>query len=121
MPVGGLERPDQDRGGVTLGLGDRVEQAVNAVGEVDVGPAGRAEEALVPRGAADVGVAGRVGDVVGLGLDDDAGGRADAQRAADQVGRDLVDRAVEEVLGKSGRGTPHAPLRRAGRRGDCRA
>ena len=47
-----LERPDQHRGGVALRLGDRVEQAVDAVGEVDVGAAGRAEEHLVARRAA---------------------------------------------------------------------
>ena len=37
--VGRLERPDQHRRRVALGLGDEVEQAVDPVGEVDVGPA----------------------------------------------------------------------------------
>jgi hypothetical protein len=41
--VGRLQRPDQDRGGVALGFGDRVQQAVDPIGEVDIGVAGRAE------------------------------------------------------------------------------
>ena len=36
---GRLERPDQHRGRLALGFGDEVEQAVDAVGEVDVGAA----------------------------------------------------------------------------------
>ncbi len=69
-PGGRLEGPDQHRGGVALRLGDEVEQAVDAVGEVDVGSPGRAEEGLRARRQADEGVAGRVVALVALGLDD---------------------------------------------------
>jgi len=70
--VGRLQRPDQDRGGVALRFGDRVEQAVDAVGEVDVGATRRAEQDPGPLGEADVGVTGGVVGVVALGLNDDA-------------------------------------------------
>ena len=46
---GRLERADQHRRRLALRLGDEVEQAVDAVGEVDVGAAGRAEEDLGAR------------------------------------------------------------------------
>jgi hypothetical protein len=95
--VGRLQRPDQDRSGVALGLGDRVEQAVDSVGEVDVGVAGRAEEDPGALGEADVGVAGGVVCLVALGLDDDAADAFEEQRAADQVPGDLVNRALVKV------------------------
>lgn len=105
--MGGLQGADQDGGGVALGFGDRVEKAVDSVGEVDVGVARRAEEDPGALGQADVGVAGRIVGLVALGLDDDAPAALVEQRAADQVPGDVVDRAVEEValqaIGGSGR------------------
>lgn len=96
-----LQRPDQDRGGVPLRFGDRVEQAVNAVGEVDVGAAGRAEEDPGALGQADVGVAGGVAGVVALGLDDRAPAAVVEERAADQVAGDRVDRPGKELALKA--------------------
>ena len=96
-PVGRLQGPDQDRGGLSLGFGDRVEKAVDPVGEVDVGAARRAEEDAGPLGQADVGVAGGVVGVVALGLDDRAAAPFVEEGAADQLAGDLVYRAVEEV------------------------
>lgn len=95
--MGRLQRPDQDGGGVALRFGDRVEQAVDAVGEVDVGVARRAEQDPGAVGEPDVGVAGRVVGLVALGLDDSAADPFEKQRAADQVAGDRVDRAVEKV------------------------
>jgi hypothetical protein len=95
--VGRFQRPDQHRGGLPLRFGDRVEQAVDAVREVDVGAAGRPEEDLGPLGEADVGVAGGVVGLVALGLDDGAAAAFVEEGAADQVAGDLVDRAVVEV------------------------
>ena len=95
--MGRLQRPDQDRGGVALRFGDRVEQAVDAVGEVDVGVAGRAEQDPGALGEADVGVAGRIVGLVALGLDDGAADALVEQGAADQIAGDLVNRAIVKV------------------------
>lgn len=94
--MGRLQRPDQDRGGIALRFGDRVEQAVDAVGEVDVGVAGRTEQDPGALGEADVGVAGGVVRLVALGLDDDAADALEEERAANQVAGDLVNRAIEK-------------------------
>ncbi len=67
---GRLQRPDQHRRRLALRFGDGVEQAVDAVGEVDVGAPRRPEEDLGAIGEADVGVAGGVVALVALGLDD---------------------------------------------------
>ena len=96
-PAGRLQRPDQDSGRTPLGLGHEVQQAVDPVGEVDVGVARRAEEDLVAGGPADVGVASGVRRVIRLGLDDHSGCVADGELAADQLARDLVHGAVEEL------------------------
>ena len=98
QPVSRLQRPDQDCSGVPLGFGDRVQQAVNPVGEVDVGAAGRAEEDPGPLGEADVGVTGGVVGVVALGLDDDAAAAFVEERAADEISGDRVNRPVIEVV-----------------------
>jgi hypothetical protein len=95
--VGRLQRPDQDRGGVALRFGDRVEQAVDAVGEVDVGVAGRAEQDPRPLGEADIGVTGGVVRLVALGLDDGAAATRVEERAADQVTGDLVNGTIKEL------------------------
>ena len=71
-----LQRPDQHGRADALRLADGVEQRVDAVGAVDVGRARRAVQDVRARRDADVGVAGRLGEVVGLGLDDHARGRA---------------------------------------------
>jgi hypothetical protein len=96
--VGRLQRPDQDCGRLALRFGYRVEQAVDAVREVDVGAAGRAEEDSGALGEADVGVAGGVVRVVTLGLDDGAADAVKQKRAADQIASDRVDRAIKELL-----------------------
>ena len=103
-PPARLERADQDGGGLALRLGDRVQQAVDAVGEVDVGRARRAPEDLAAGSRAAVGVAGGVVAVIALGLDDRAADAVVAQRAADQVAGDVMDRAREEALVESERG-----------------
>jgi hypothetical protein len=95
--VGWLQRPDQDRSGLARGFGDRVQQAVNPVGEVDVGAAGRAEQDAGTLGQANVGVTGGVVGLVALGLDDDAATAFIKERAADQVPGDIMDRSVIEV------------------------
>jgi hypothetical protein len=93
-PMSGLQRPDQDRRRLALGFGDRVEEAMDPVGEVDVGVAGRAEEDPRALGQADVGVAGWVVGLIALGLDDDAAAALVEERAADEVTRNSVDRAI---------------------------
>ena len=100
-PAGGLERADQHRGGAAVGLADRVQHAVDPVGEVDVGAAGRAEDRRGPRRQADVGVTGGIVALVALGLDDHPADPVDEQLAADQLARDLVHRAVEELGAES--------------------
>ena len=67
-----------------LGLADRVEQRVDAVGAVHVGAARRPEQRRRARGQADERVAGGLGLVVGLGLDDHAGRVAVRDHAAEQ-------------------------------------
>ena len=91
-----LQRPDEHRRPHPLGLADGVEQRVDAVGAVHVGAPGRAEQRRRAPGDPDVGVAGGLGLVVGLGLDDHAGRLAVAQHAADEIARDLDDRATVE-------------------------
>ena len=91
-PVERLERADQHGGAHALRLADGVEHRVDAVGAVDVGAPGRPEQGRGARRQADVRVAGRLGLVVGLGLDDHAGGVAVANDAADEVARHLEHR-----------------------------
>ncbi len=95
--MGWLQGPDQDCGGIALRFGDRVEQAVDAVGEVDVGVAGRSEQDPGALGKTNVGVAGGIVGVVTLGLDDDTATSLVEKRATDQVSGDSVDRSVEEI------------------------
>ena len=47
-----LERADQDRRGMSLGLGDHVHAMMDAIDQVDVGEAGRTEHDLGARGPA---------------------------------------------------------------------
>ena len=96
-PVERLERPDQHRRADVLGLRHRVQQRVHPVGEVDVGAPRRAEQRARAIGDPRVGVAGRLVHVVALGLDDSPSGAAMTHGAADQVARDVVDRAAVEV------------------------
>jgi hypothetical protein len=95
--VGRLQCPDQDRGGLALGFGDGVQQAVDSIGEVDVGVAGRPEEDSGALGQAYVGVAGGIVGVIALGLDDDAAAAFVEKGAADQVPSNIMDRPVVEV------------------------
>jgi hypothetical protein len=87
----GFQGSDQDGGGVSLRFGDRVEEAVDPVGEVDVGVARGAEEDPGAIGQADEGVTSRIVGLVALGLDDDAAAAFVEERAADQVTSYLVD------------------------------
>ena len=91
-----LERPDQHRGRVPIALGDRVQHAVDPVGDVDVGQPRRAEEDLVASGAAAEGVTGGIVAVVALGLDDHPAAITEQQGAADQLPRHPVHGAGEE-------------------------
>ena len=95
-PVERLERADQHRGADALRLADGVEERVDPVGAVHVGAAGRAEQRRRARREADERVAGRLAVVVGLRLDDHAAGAGVRDDAADEVARDLEDRAVVE-------------------------
>jgi len=107
--VRGFQRTDQDSGRLSFRFGDRIEQAVDPVGEVDVGVARRAEEDLGALGEADVGVAGGVVGLVALGLDDDATAAFVEQGAADQVTGDLVNRTVEKVTLQAISGSTRQP------------
>ena len=92
-----LQRADQHGGGRAFLLADEVDAPVDAVGAVDIGKAGRAEHDLVPRRRAVVGVRRRLGMMIGLDLDDDPADAVDQHGRTDQVGRDLVDAAVEKA------------------------
>ena len=105
--LGRLERADQDGGGAALGLGDRVQQAVDPVGEVDVGAPGRAEQGLGAGVRAAEGVAGRVRLVVGLGLDDPPAAVA-RPRACSRSGR-ARPRARSGRRSPAGRGAALTP------------
>ena len=98
-----LERADEHRGPHPLLLAHRVEQRVDAVGEVDVGRARGAEQDVGAAREAHVGVAGGLVHVVALGLDDAPRRLAVTQNAADQAAGHVVDRAGEEVAAE-----PHA-------------
>ena len=80
-----------------LRFADEVQAPVDAVRAVDVRVAGWAEHRRVARRAATVAVARRVLLVVGLDFDDPPTYAVDEQRRADQLGRDLVDAAREEL------------------------
>ena len=112
-PHRGLERPDQHRGGLALGLAHRVQQAVDPVREVHVGDARPTEQDGVSLRAPDVRVARWVVGVVALDLDDHASDAAEPQRTPDQIARHVVHRAREE---RSSSGSPAsaAPLTSAG-------
>ena len=108
-----LERADQDGRRVPLGLGHRVQQAVDAVGEIDVRVPRRPVERRRPLGQPDVGVAGRLGDVVRLGLGDDPADAVHRERAPDQVARDLHHRPVVELDAELGAQLRHSLARSA--------
>jgi hypothetical protein len=98
--VGGLECADQDRTrGVDL-LAHEVQTPVDAVRPVDVGMPRRAEHRGVALGPATVPVRGRILVVVGLDLDDRASDAVDEERDTDELRRDVVNRAREEVPGE---------------------
>ncbi len=117
-PPGRLERADEDRGGAALGLADGVQQAVDAVGEVDVGAARRAEERRGARREPDVGVARRVVALVALGLDDHSAHAVDQELTADEVARDLVHRPLEEGRAQ---GAHRSPARSSARTAPARS
>ena len=79
-----LQGADQDRRAHALGLADRVQQRVDAVGAVDVRDPGRTEEDVGARRQTHVGMARRLAEVIGLGLHDPAGGVAVHDHAAQQ-------------------------------------
>ena len=109
QPPPRLERADQDGRRLPLGLGHRVQQAVDAVGEIDVRVPRRPEERRRPVGQPDVGVTGRLGDVVGLGLGDDPAHAVDRQAAPHQVARDLHNGPVVELDPELGSRLRHSP------------
>ena len=99
-----FQRADEDRRAHTLGLADRVEQGVDAVGPIHVGAPRWPEQRVGAGREADMGMAGGLGVVVGLGLDDHARALAVADHAADQVSSDLEHRArVEAPASRLGR------------------
>ena len=99
--VGRLERPDQHRCGAPFLLADEVQAPVDPVGAVDVRVPGRSEHRRVARRAAAEAVRGGILGVVRLDLDDPAADAVDEERDADQLGRDLVDAAGEELDARS--------------------
>ena len=101
-----LQRADQHRGADALLLADGVQQRVDAVGAVDVGASGATEQRAGARGETDEGVAGRLVLVVGLGLNDHAGGGAVFDDAADQCPCDLHHRPPVELDGQRARRRP---------------
>src|SRR5205085_2110294 len=63
---------------------------------------GRAEHHGVAWRLTAVGVRRRIRVVIGLDLHNDPAGAAKQERRADQLGRDLVDAAIEEALAEAG-------------------
>jgi hypothetical protein len=94
---GRLKRPDQHGRRASLLLADEIETPMDPIGAIHVCVSRRPEHGRVPSRAAAEAVRGRVVGVVGLHLDDPAADAVDEERDADQVGRDLVDAAGEEV------------------------
>ena len=82
--LGRLEGADQHGRADSLGLDDGVGQRVDPVGAVDVGAPPAARTGPGCGRHADMGVGGRLGLVVGLGLDDPAGGLPVLHHAAHQ-------------------------------------
>src|SRR5438105_4915116 len=97
-PFDGLDRPQEHGRGDALLAADEVDAPVDAVRAVDVGVPGEAEHRRVARRPAAEAVARRILVVVRLDLDDRAADSADEERDAEEVGRDLLHRAGEEVL-----------------------
>ncbi len=93
-PVRRLERA-HERG--RRGAAHQVQAPVDAVGAIDVGVARRAEHGGVAGGRAAERVRGGVLPVVGLDLDDPPAHSVHEQRHADQLGRDVVHAAGEEL------------------------
>jgi hypothetical protein len=96
-PVGRLERAYENRFGDSFRAADEVQAPVDTVRAVDVGVAGRTEHGRVAARPAAVGMASGIGVMVRLDLDDRAADAVDQEGGADQVRRDHVHRAREEV------------------------
>ena len=96
-PLRRLERADQHRIRDADVLADEVQAPVDPVRAVDVRVPGRAEHRRVALGPAAEAVRGGILVVVRLDLDDHAADAVDEQRGADQLGRDVVHRAREEL------------------------
>ncbi len=79
-----LQRADQDRCPDPLGLANRVQQRVDAIGAIDVRAARRPEERRGTRGEPDESVTGGLAVVVGLRLHDHTGRTVVFDDAADQ-------------------------------------
>src|SRR4029079_10214700 len=98
-----LERTNQGRTCHAFGLADEVEAPVDSVRAVDVRVAGRAEHRGVALRPSLVAVAGRVLLVVRLDLDDPAAEAVHEERCANELGRDLVHAAREEIRAEHAR------------------
>src|SRR5215472_15772842 len=92
-----LERAHERRLRAAFRSADEIEAPVDAVRAVDVGATGRTEHRRRARGAAAEPVARGVVLVVRLDLDHSPTHAFEEQRRSDQLGRDLVHRAREEV------------------------
>src|SRR3974377_1257572 len=74
---------------------------MNAVRAVYVGEAGRAEHDAVALGRAIIAMRGRLAVVVGLDFNDYPPDAVDQKHCSDQIGSDLVHRAIEEGAGEA--------------------
>ena len=86
--VGWLQRPDQNRRSPSLCFGDKIQHAVDPIGQIDVGSTRPSEEDLGPLGQPHVGMACRVIGLVALGLHDGAGAVPIAKATTDQLAGD---------------------------------
>ena len=102
-----LDGPDQHGAGRPCRFADEVQAPVNAVGAIDIGVARRSKHDGIAAGHAAKAVRRRVGMMVGLDFDQPAADPVHKERRTDQIGRNLVDAAVEKATGQSFR---HAPI-----------
>src|SRR5262249_21914438 len=85
-------------------LAHEIQAPVDAIGAIHIRIARRTEHHGIALGLAAIGMRRRVGVVIGLELDDHAAGSVEQQSRADQLGRNLVDAAVEEAFAEAGHG-----------------
>jgi hypothetical protein len=93
---GRLDRPDQHRACAALPFAHEIHTPVDAIGAIDIDKPGRPEHHGITLGLAAVRVGSRIGVVISLDLHDHPADRVDEKRCANEVGRNVMDTAVEE-------------------------